>query len=544
MVEASITQHRAAALFFDFTAAFPSVSHQFLWVALRAAGIPEHIICAIRNLYANNHHWVRIKGGTFRSVTVLSGVKQGCPLSPTLFILAGEAILRCLRLHVGCGDHISGYADDTAVVLRELLTTAPALACAFRRIAGVTGLELNPRKCIMVPLWSRPGGRLRAFEELVPGWRAFQVATSAKYLGIYIGPDAHQHRWAAARQKFDERISTIVSIAGGALFSSIFFRVYAASVFSYIMQFSTSPGWGDTQEKACHAMFKGPFGWMPKGWFTARLPGCMLPSVFTDLEDLHAATLMRTARVTFPGATALHGDLLHKLESDEAPLAHVWRSWQRSSIAATLAVAALRADDLLRRVPLPPEKTLQAHLHSILERHRVLIPSPEVMWNRRLARWSALTDLPLSTDALRGRAQRVLKSIECTPPSTRWAVVRLWLNGWCTARRFQRREPCAFCGQMEDSVEHFARCPIIREVANERLSLGLAADDPLRFLLLDGVERATVAWCRHAAYIHAVFATHNASRHGKLTGRVQDRLWAEVRGLCMQHSSLIRTCGL
>ena len=74
MVTLSITSSRAAALFFDFSAAFPSLAHDFLWEALSMAGIPTHIIHAIQGLYKDNKHWLKLRGRAFPSVEVRSGV--------------------------------------------------------------------------------------------------------------------------------------------------------------------------------------------------------------------------------------------------------------------------------------------------------------------------------------------------------------------------------------------------------------------------------------------------------------------------------------
>ena len=95
-----------------------------------------------------------------------------------------------------------------------------------------------------------------------------------------------------------------------------------------------------------------------------------------------------------------------------------------------------------------------------------------------------------------------------------------------------------------ERLVHFTRCPVVRAVANDKLSLGLSAHDPLRFLMLDGAERQASMWCRHAAYIHAVFATHNSCRHGRKPPCMKDKLWAEVRAVCMQHNSVRKLCSL
>eukprot|EP00969_Alexandrium_andersonii_P012236 533881-Alexandrium_andersonii.AAC.1 len=52
------------------------------------------------------------------------------------------------------------------------------------------------------------------------------------------------------------------------------------------------------------------------------------------------------------------------------------------------------------------------------------------------------------------------------PPSTRRALARAWLNGWCTQRRFQCAGVCPFCGEAEDSLEHFTQCHVLRGAGN------------------------------------------------------------------------------
>ena len=103
MIGHSIRFKRTAALFFDFTAAFPSLAHTFLWEGLEAAGIPTFIIDAIKQLYSNNAHWLKLKGGAFPSII---WAETRMPLEPkTLhhswrshFMLYQKA-LECQRPH-------------------------------------------------------------------------------------------------------------------------------------------------------------------------------------------------------------------------------------------------------------------------------------------------------------------------------------------------------------------------------------------------------------------------------------------------------------
>ena len=539
MISHSLQHKRAAAIFFDFTAAFPSLAHVFLWEALRAAGIPLSVIAAIKQLYTNNAHWLKMKGSVFPSVLVRSGVKQGCPLSPTLFIVAGEAILRYLKQHLRPPhDHISGYADDTAIILGSLWKSAPALALAFAAIASVSGLELNGPKCVLVPLWIRPAGPLRYFQELVPAWRNFKIALSVKYLGALIGPDSHQERWASVDRKFQDRLSAIASLGLGHFFSTLFYKVYAISVFSYLMQFFEPREWHTVQTNAIKQIVKGPRDWIPISWMVAQVAEISPPSRFPNLEDIHAAVLMRCATCTFPRCSEINECLRKVLDCDDAPLWHPWSSWQNRSSASTLAAAASRARPLLRASPLDDNHSLQTHLYRILQDRRGSI-HPFATWNRRLKRWAMLATPVPFIRIIRGRLLHVLHSTSTVPAATRWALFRTYLNGWCTARRFQTVATCPFCKNCEDSLEHFSRCPVVREVGNERLDLNLSAARPLRFFMLEGEHLSKDQAWRHAAFLHALYRTHNYLRHHHFSGSMQERIWSEVRSVCMRHPQLI-----
>ena len=61
---------------FDVTAAFPSVSHEYLWSALESFQGPRGIINAFKILYSRNIHLVRLSDGVFESITVTSGVNS------------------------------------------------------------------------------------------------------------------------------------------------------------------------------------------------------------------------------------------------------------------------------------------------------------------------------------------------------------------------------------------------------------------------------------------------------------------------------------
>ena len=73
--------------FTDYAKAFDSVDHNKLWKILKEMGIPDHLICLLRNLYAGQEATVRTGHGTTDSFQIGKGVRQGCILSPCLFNL-------------------------------------------------------------------------------------------------------------------------------------------------------------------------------------------------------------------------------------------------------------------------------------------------------------------------------------------------------------------------------------------------------------------------------------------------------------------------
>ena len=70
------------------------MDHNKLWKILQEMGIPDHLICLLRNLYAGQEEAVRTRYGTTDWFQIGKGVCQGCILSPFLFNLCAEYIMR------------------------------------------------------------------------------------------------------------------------------------------------------------------------------------------------------------------------------------------------------------------------------------------------------------------------------------------------------------------------------------------------------------------------------------------------------------------
>ena len=80
--------------FIDYAKAFDCVDHSNLWKILQEMGIPDHLTCLLENLYAGQETTLRTGHGATDWLQIRKGVRQGCILSPCLFNLYAEYIMR------------------------------------------------------------------------------------------------------------------------------------------------------------------------------------------------------------------------------------------------------------------------------------------------------------------------------------------------------------------------------------------------------------------------------------------------------------------
>ena len=110
--------------FIDYTKGFDCVDHNKLWKVLKEMGIPDHLTCLLRNMYAGQETTVRTGHGTRDWFQIGKGICQGCILSPCLFNLYAEYIMRNTELEEAqAGIKIAGrninnlrYPDDITLM--------------------------------------------------------------------------------------------------------------------------------------------------------------------------------------------------------------------------------------------------------------------------------------------------------------------------------------------------------------------------------------------------------------------------------------------
>ena len=124
IISSRLLQCRAATAhcFIDYAKAFDCVDHNKLWKTLKEMGIPDHLTCHLRNLYAGQEATLRTGHGTTDWFQIGKGVHQGI-LSPCLFNLYAEYIRNAGLEEAQAGIKIAlrninnlRYADDTALM--------------------------------------------------------------------------------------------------------------------------------------------------------------------------------------------------------------------------------------------------------------------------------------------------------------------------------------------------------------------------------------------------------------------------------------------
>ena len=129
------------------------MDHNKLWKILKEMGIPDHLTCLLRNLYAGQEATVRTGHGTTDWLQTGKGVNQGCILSLCLFNLYAEYIMRNAQLEEAqAGIKIAGrninnlrYADDTTF-MAESEKELKSLLMKVKEESEKVGLKLNIQK--------------------------------------------------------------------------------------------------------------------------------------------------------------------------------------------------------------------------------------------------------------------------------------------------------------------------------------------------------------------------------------------------------------
>lgn len=182
-----------AGILLDFAQAFPSLAHQWMWAAINALGVCTEFHSLLHVLYFELITTVFFDNSELNTIKIAAGIKQGCPLSGTLFAIAVDPLVRAhldITLHYAT---ICLFADDVALVLRCLRTPLGPLLVQMTAWHTASGLGLKHPKCVIIMLY----GDEETYKNIVdqhPEAAGMRIARAATYLGIEVGPEGHNQQ--------------------------------------------------------------------------------------------------------------------------------------------------------------------------------------------------------------------------------------------------------------------------------------------------------------------------------------------------------------
>jgi exonuclease III len=176
--------------FVDYQKAFDRVKHDKLTEVMAKAGIPDLEMRLIINLYWHQQASVRWQGDVSRDFKVERGVRQGCIISPLLFNLYSEFMIREAMEHME-GIKIGGknitdirYADD-AVLVADRLERMQKMLDSLRETCNLYGMEINVKKTKIMIVGDRKETKDKLHGIMLDGVPLEQVSRF-KYLGSWI----------------------------------------------------------------------------------------------------------------------------------------------------------------------------------------------------------------------------------------------------------------------------------------------------------------------------------------------------------------------
>lgn len=492
----SLREDDAAIILFDFTAAFPSVSRQYLRAAATLAGFPLVALGVVDSLYHNTVAQLLLHGCLYGHVPLQAGIRQGCPLSPLLFALASDSLLRIIvRRHPTTTTR--AFADDTAMTVTSWSREWRRIFKTFEAYRLVSNLALNMEKTVVIPLWEADIEQLQGITRADPASPQIRWERAGKYLGVFIGPGKGESSWAKPARKFQNRLEEWDWSALGLHAALSIYNTYVLSVLLFVAQLERPPASVLALEPlAVRKIAPGPGSWCSAADLhhgpDLGLSGKMRPLGATcsaAMLRVHSWEGHRDGGISW---TRFRRELSEiRSGTDKQVRAVLWRQWydrhypsvvhDLASTAAATGVHVQAARAALSGVPVGPlspaeerrfKRGTQGWFGKKLLAQTQYDPIQRL--RNRTERWR-LRGLPGRTSRRIHRNLARLRHL--APPRVRSAVISTIFNRWATSRRMQSAGGCARSCVLRcspsaaDSIEHYVRCRAMRDWMATRLRL-------------------------------------------------------------------------
>ncbi len=579
-MKVSLKYNHGVLVLFDFAAAFPSISHEFMHAVLSYIGLPAVVHRVVYALYFENSCCVSVKGQVFEGFMLTSGVRQGCPLSPLLFVVCVDILLRRLhRLLIAESAQVvpRAFADDTAVVLSDVRFLTFTLEI-YQEFGAISNLRLNLDKTVVIPLWWMPGEdgdenavktALEAARDIVlrdhPSWEDATFAWQGVYLGYTTGPGRRRATpaWDKAVKKYTSRAGRWSKVGLSLTEAACTYNTFVLPVLSFLGQLDDTPTVVyEAEEAALATMTPGPYRWRSSEdlWM---LPQYGLPVPFKRIGVQHLAAKLRVANQEICDYRA-RSFALSTFEAENDDNGWRWSAWYRMSHVRVLQRAVREARlhgvdpdvewEALRSASMrlgksgrrKAERGLQKVLATKLASSQ-LFPTqhPEMRIRQKIGRWRLNRWVPEAHAA--GRIFRNLQRLpKLVPPNVIAACWGTVWNRWCTGRRFQRSlsegAVCRFgCSvTAHDSIEHYVHCEVLRRVVSERFYRSVNLQMPT-FLLCDRCSDDDLAFV--ALLVFGTYRAHNQYRAQDVVAdaeRAMDCIVFFMRQAAARHHRCVR----
>ena len=492
----------AVTALFDFAAAFPSILHEWILLVLKSIDAPLGCITFVEHLYTDNIAYANTCGSLTYLFAVFGGVLQGCPLSSVLFNFSVDPLL-FLFAQVICVPQrgvVQACADDIAAALRRL----DSMLIMFRVFAiyqQVSGLSLSPSKCYLIldSFCCSHGNKLAVASWLathIPQWADMMIVSSAKYLGLYLGPLAGTKNWVEPILKFKDRVAEIANSGDSAANNLNQYNKRAIPILAYSAQLLDPPPNINRIELASFTKILklAPQSISAAATHTLRIEG-KFPIV--HLSAFLRASMLRAAHSTLSDISLWHGrwmeaqDGFLPLRFSGSPChryQELFYGWDSPPIVCNLFNAlkltncslpesrAISKDlEYTHSLAPPLNRVFQKDFYSILVKH-VCSDWPALL-ERRL-----LTLLPRDKVKIQLASGNLFVSLDKCNLSAKVMVIRSVLNSWATSDRYHEQIPlgCVFgCNLLQhpvrcsvyyrDDLAHYLVCPLLWKIVFEEL---------------------------------------------------------------------------
>ena len=426
-------------LFLDFAKAYDSVSRRFLFYLLEQVGVPSYYINIIRALYHDVKAWPALPGKTSMHIRMPDGLKQGCPLSSLLFILAIDPLVSVLS-KVPRTDP-AAFADDVAVGAEDPASLVPVLlhVDAWSRVCRCMP---NVKKTKLVSTSAAPV----LISHLLPlHWAKLGYVDSYVYLGVLIGRSIDVTMvYQRAVDKLVERVRSFMPMQRALTISARvrMANIYLVPILSYLFRFYLMSAITDRQVRAALKL------WLIRGNVT-NLHRLAAPAHLVGLSG----PLRDPSRVNMAA-------LLSHRQIPTAPV----MSGRYSMLMTDHVQHAAISFQALAGAPCPSGADQSTITGALLHRDAEPLSRLVQTISKRLSRQGRLGTAKDLVRVIGTNSLRLPSSLCSALRNHAFNIVHQCLFTGHRARRHGTRLECAFCGaEKEDDCHLFVDCKVAKD---------------------------------------------------------------------------------